>query len=99
MNALASHPELLLPATEDKLHQTYRADVLAPAVAMLRHLRDLGLAAVVSGAGPSVLVMGAGLAEAGLLSGEPKWAHGIGGERWTCVHTVGRVEGATAKRL
>ena len=99
VNALAAHPELLLPATEDRLHQSYRADVMAPAVAMLRHLREQGLAAVVSGAGPSVLVIGQSLAESDLASGEPEWAQGIGDERWTCVHTVGRVDGATAKRL
>ena len=99
VNALAGHPQLLLPATEDKLHQTYRADVMAPAVEMMRNLRERGLAAVVSGAGPSVLVIGTALAEAGLASGEPGWAQGIGQERWTCVHTVGRVDGATSKRL
>ena len=99
VNALAGHPQLLLPATEDKLHQTYRADVMAPAVEMMRNLRERGLAAVVSGAGPSVLVIGTALADAGLGSGEPGWAQGIGQERWTCVHTVGRVDGATSKRL
>lgn len=99
VHALASHPELLLPATEDKLHQDYRADAMPPAIAMMRHLRDQGLAAVVSGAGPSVLVLGTGLAAAGLASGSPEWAQGIGGEAWTCVHTVGRVDGATAERL
>ena len=99
VNALAGHPQLLMPATEDKLHQTYRADVMAPAVAMMRSLRERGLAAVVSGAGPSVLVIGTALADAGLASGEPGWAQGIGQERWTCVHTVGRVDGATSKRL
>ena len=66
---------------------------------MLRHLRDQGLAAVVSGAGPSVLVIGVGLAEFGLLTGEPEWAQGIGEEHWTCIHTAGPVGGATAKRL
>lgn len=92
VNALGGHPELLLPATEDKLHQGYRADVMAPAVAMLKHLRGEGYAAVVSGAGPSVLVMGTDLASLDL-------PEGIGGETWRLVHTVGRVEGATAKRL
>jgi homoserine kinase len=40
-----------------------------------------------------------GLAAAGLTSGAPDWAQGIGGETWTCVHTVGRVDGATAERV
>lgn len=92
VNALAAHPELLLPATEDKLHQTYRADVMAPAVAMLKHLREQGLAAVVSGAGPSVLVIGTEL-------GDLTWPQGIGDENWELIHTVGPVQGARAKRL
>jgi homoserine kinase len=91
VNALGGHPELLLPATEDKLHQTYRADVMAPAVAMLQHLRGQGYAAVVSGAGPSVLVLGTGL-------GELTWPEGIGDETWELIHTVGPVPGARAKR-
>jgi len=99
VHALAGRPELLLPATEDRLHQTYRADSMPPAIAMMRQLRDQGLAAVVSGAGPSVLVLGLGLADAGLGTGTPDWARGVGGEVWTCVHTVGPVEGATAERL
>jgi len=90
--ALGGHPELLLPATEDKLHQGYRADVMAPAVAMIQYLRGEGLAAVVSGAGPSVLVMGTDL-------GGLTWPEGIGEQTWTLVHTVGPVRGATARRL
>jgi homoserine kinase len=92
VTALGGHPELLLPATEDKLHQGYRADSMAPAVAMLQHVRGEGLAAVVSGAGPSVLVMGTNLASL-------TWPDGIGGETWQLIHTVGPVAGATAKRL
>lgn len=92
VNALAAHPGLLLPATEDRLHQTYRADVMAPAVAMMRYLREQGYAAVVSGAGPSVLVMGTDLASLA-------WPDAVGDETWQLIHTVGRVEGATAKRL
>ncbi len=46
-----------------------------------------------------VLVLGSDLAAAGLASGTPEWAVGIGGEDWRCVHTVQRVPGATAARL
>ncbi len=99
VHALAGRPDLLMPATEDKLHQTYRADSMPSAMAMLRHVRDQGLAAVVSGAGPSVLVLGVGLAEKGFATGRPEWAQGIGGDEWACVHTVGRVAGATFERL
>lgn len=55
--ALTQSPELLMPATEDKLHQNYRAEAMPETTALLRELRDAGHAAVVSGAGPSVLVM------------------------------------------
>ena len=99
VNALAGRPEDLFAATLDKLHQDYRADVLGPATPMVRELRSRGLAAVVSGAGPSVLVLGTGLAAAGLGSGPAGWAEGIGGESWRCVHTVERVPGATGVRL
>lgn len=55
--ALAHRPDLLLPATEDRLHQRQRAAVMAESLQVLDTLRDLGLAAVISGAGPSVLVL------------------------------------------
>lgn len=99
VNALAGRPEDLFAATEDKLHQPYRADVMAPAMAMMRRLREQGLAAVVSGAGPSVLVLGVDLATAGLVTGAAEWAEGIGEQSWRCVHTTERVPGATAIRL
>lgn len=99
VNALAGRPEDLLAATEDRLHQQYRAEVMAAAPAMIAHLRGEGLAAVVSGAGPSVLVMGSDLAAHGLGTGTPDWAEGLGGESWRCVHTAERVPGATSTRL
>lgn len=55
--ALGGRTDLLLPATEDRLHQAYRADVLRPSLDVMAGLRNRGLAAVVSGAGPSVLVL------------------------------------------
>lgn len=56
--ALIQSPELLHAATEDKLHQSYRASAMPETDALIRVLREHGLAAVVSGAGPSVLVLG-----------------------------------------
>jgi len=55
--ALLDSPELLLEATEDKLHQNYRASAMQDTDALIKALRKKGLAAVVSGAGPSVLVL------------------------------------------
>ncbi|HTN58814.1 MAG TPA: homoserine kinase [Protaetiibacter sp.] len=56
--ALVQSPELLLAATEDKLHQSYRASAMPETDALIHLLRADGLAAVVSGAGPSILVLG-----------------------------------------
>jgi homoserine kinase len=61
VHALTSDPGLLLEATEDYLHQRYREGVMPETAALLRRLRADGLAAVLSGAGPSVLVLGADL--------------------------------------
>jgi homoserine kinase len=53
--ALTGRPELLFAATEDFLHQRYRAPVMPGTATLLAALRDAGIAAVISGAGPSVL--------------------------------------------
>ncbi len=58
--ALTQSPELLLAATEDKLHQNYRAQAMPETDRLVRTLREHGFAAVVSGAGPSVLVLADG---------------------------------------
>jgi homoserine kinase len=55
--ALIQSPELLLAATEDKLHQSYRASAMPETDSLIQVLRKNGLAAVVSGAGPSLLVL------------------------------------------
>jgi homoserine kinase len=55
--AMVSSPELLMAATEDKLHQNYRAAAMPETDNLIRLLRSEGHAAVVSGAGPSVLVL------------------------------------------
>lgn len=56
VHALANQPELLLAATEDRLHQDYRAEAMSHSSHVLRALRDAGWPAVISGAGPSILV-------------------------------------------
>lgn len=55
--ALTQSPELLLAATEDRLHQDYRAAAMPETDAIVKLMREHGHAAVVSGAGPSVLVL------------------------------------------
>lgn len=55
--ALVQSPELLMEATEDRLHQEYRASAMPETNSLVHLLRDNGFAAVVSGAGPSILVL------------------------------------------
>ena len=53
--ALTARKEALLDATEDRLHQAYRAPAMPATRDLVGRLRAAGVAAVVSGAGPSVL--------------------------------------------
>jgi homoserine kinase len=55
--ALDHAPERLFRATEDFLHQQFRASAMPDSLALVGSLRADGLAAVVSGAGPTVLVL------------------------------------------
>jgi homoserine kinase len=55
--ALGHAPQSLLRATEDFLHQDYREPAMPESLALVRALRADGHAAVVSGAGPTVLVL------------------------------------------
>jgi homoserine kinase len=57
VEALTRRPELLLPATEDRLHQEHRAAAMPHTWALLQRVRSQGVAAVVSGAGPAVLAL------------------------------------------
>lgn len=57
VHAIAHDPTLVLPATEDRLHQHYRAQAMPATLEVVARLRAAGLAAVVSGAGPTVLVL------------------------------------------
>jgi homoserine kinase len=55
--AMTGRPDLLLPATEDRLHQDARAGAMPHTARLVAVLRAEGVAAVVSGAGPSVLAL------------------------------------------
>lgn len=60
VHALERRPDLLLDATADHLHQHYREPAMPATFALVMALRAAGLAAVVSGAGPTVLVLARG---------------------------------------
>jgi homoserine kinase len=71
VHALGSAPEHLLAATRDWLHQEARRSSYAGSMDLVDRLRSAGHAAVVSGAGPSVLVLTRRerVAEVGALAG------------------------------
>jgi homoserine kinase len=58
VHALASEPDLLYDATCDWLHQGYRETAMPRSYELMKSLRGQGFAAMISGAGPSVLVLG-----------------------------------------
>jgi homoserine kinase len=75
LEALTRRPELLLPATEDRLHQDYRAPAMPESVDLVGRLRADGVPAVISGAGPTVLALTG--------DGEADKVSRLAGEGWT----------------
>lgn len=57
VHAITRDPSLLLEATADRLHQETRRSMYAPSMELIDRLREDGLPAAISGAGPSVLVL------------------------------------------
>jgi len=72
--ALTERRDLLLAGTEDFLHQRYRAAAMPVTADLISELRDAGIAAAVSGAGPSVITFPADGAEVALVAGRAKAA-------------------------
>ena len=58
VHAMASDPDLLYDASCDWLHQGYREAAMPRSYELMKALRGRGFAAMISGAGPSVLVLG-----------------------------------------
>ncbi|MDP9883626.1 homoserine kinase [Sinomonas atrocyanea] len=78
VHALTKDPSLLLPATEDYLHQSYRSSAMEPSARLIAALRAEGHAAVVSGAGPTVLALADGEDEAReVQAAVERFAHGV----------------------
>ncbi|QNK80167.1 homoserine kinase [Nakamurella sp. PAMC28650] len=57
VHAMTVDPGYLLEASQDRLHQPYRASSMPESAALMDDLRGAGIAAVISGAGPSVLAL------------------------------------------
>jgi homoserine kinase len=89
--ALTGRPELLGIATEDRLHQGYRADAMPASSALLAALRGAGLPAVISGAGSTVLAMAR-------TDDELNSALGLAPKGWECLE-LPVAEGARAIEL
>ncbi|OMC37313.1 homoserine kinase [Mycobacterium sp. GA-1841] len=88
--ALSERPDLLMTATQDVLHQPQRAAAMPASAEYLQLLRRCGVAAVLSGAGPTVLGLSsqAGLpdeaTEYGAANGFTVREMSVGaGVRWT----------------
>jgi homoserine kinase len=55
--ALTGRPDLLLEATEDRLHQDFRLPAVPSSRSVVTELRERGIPAVLSGSGPTVLAL------------------------------------------
>ncbi|HWJ51755.1 MAG TPA: homoserine kinase [Propionibacteriaceae bacterium] len=68
VHALATDPDRLHDATRDWLHQHYREPAMPRSYQLMTSLRSQGFAAMISGAGPAVLVLGRADRLAGLAA-------------------------------
>jgi homoserine kinase len=57
VHALTNDPSLLLQATDERLHQQQRREAYPRSVNAVAQLRERGIPAVISGAGPTVLAL------------------------------------------
>jgi homoserine kinase len=80
--ALGGDFDLLLPATEDVLHQPARPAATPTGGRVLEALRERGQAAFLSGAGPSLLVLCARAAQAGAVADAEEALKVGGAEGW-----------------
>jgi homoserine kinase len=89
--ALTGTPQALFDATEDRLHQSYREPAMPDSLRLVGDLRAAGHAAVISGAGPTVLVLARGDVEAAeILAACPSdWAGQVLPVDSTGAHVVG----------
>ena len=65
--ALRDDPSLLWEGTRDRMHQTYRAEVLPVTAEWVNRLRNLGYPTYLSGAGPTIMVLSTNPVERSLV--------------------------------
>lgn len=100
VEALGRRPDLLLAATGDRLHQGYRRQVMPASLALVDALRAHGVAAVVSGAGPTVLAL-ARRAPGGTTDADAAIEAAFGGVMggWRVLPLAVDVEGASVTSM
>lgn len=99
IHALSNDPAQLFAGTQDFLHQQYRAQAMPESARLLETLRAAGLAAVISGAGPTVLALASGpgqLAAAERLIGSFNEASPVS---WRCEIPAIATSGVTVEVL
>lgn len=100
VEALGRRPDLLMDATCDRLHQEYRRSAMPDSLALVDVLRAKGVAAVVSGAGPTVLALGRRLPDHTSDADQPI-ASAFGGVMggWRILHPGVDGDGARVERI
>lgn len=86
---------LLYTATQDKLHQPYRAALMEPSWNLIERFRSHGYAAAVSGAGPCVLVLHYGDAREAI---DAIAAEDLASGHWRALHLPIDTAGVTVER-
>ena len=86
---------LLYTATQDKLHQPYRAALMEPSWNLIERFRSHGYAAAVSGAGPCVLVLHYGDAREAI---DAIAAEDLASGHWRVLHLPIDTTGVTVER-
>lgn len=87
---------LLFAATQDRLHQPYRAPLMEPSWALIEKLRSHGFASMVSGAGPCVLVLHHGDAHEQL---EQLASEELASGHWRVLHLGVDTKGVQVERV
>lgn len=93
--ASADPNALLYVATQDRLHQPYRAALMEPSWKLIETLRARGYAAMVSGAGPCVLVLHHGDAREAI---EQVAAKQLASGHWRVLHLSVDTNGVQVER-
>ena len=99
VHALSHDPGQLLAGTGDLLHQSHRAAAMPRSTELMQRLRADGIAAVISGAGPTVLALVANPADLSRAAGIIEDFDGHGEMTWRCEIPAIATSGVTVEVL